>query len=713
MARRANLIAAAASKSDMRDLIFWLRSNSLQRCIRTPSIQPGRRSGAPLGPGRRRARFAPALGGALIAIVALTAAGGGTAHGADAAPQIIRAPLIKDKIEAILHPKFVAARDAATFEPRDRVIGVVVGDVAKAYPLRILRWHEVINDVTAGRPIAITYCPLTGDAAVYVRKMGGKTVTLYPTDKLYESTTLLRDSATGSLWSQFNGKAIIGPARGKQLVQLASINTNWALWQAYHPKTLIMSTDTGFARNYEVDPYGLYEGPGATEFPVSHKDPRLPRDELVLGVEVDHHAEAFPLRRLAIAKTPMTTRLGGKEITVVFDPNTATVGAADEQHHLPAYTGQWFGWAAFHPDSAIWGKEPPKPPPPPPIIFTDAGDLNRAREGNSATLLKNGKVLIAGGDNGRAPMIAAAELYDPAKRTFTITGDMKTPRGGHVATLLADGRVLMTGGMDNLKVIAAAEVYDPATGQFSAVAPMHAAREKHTATLLKDGRVLIAGGYPGDAFPTATTELFDPAQGKFIAGPPMTAGRQNHTATLLPDGRVLVVGGTGDKGPLSSAEIYNPHTGRFSPAGTMHAAREGHSATLLQDGKVLIAGGAAGAIAAEKSAELYDPATQSFTPVGDLEVAREGHRALLLPNGEVLVVGGSGLNPQHRYLASVEIYNPATRRFKLLGEMLLPRFGPTLTLLGNGQVLVTGRFSAPGYFATATAELYQPPAKPD
>jgi hypothetical protein len=645
--------------------------------------------------------------------MALTTAGAGLTRAADGTPQIISASLIKQKIEAILHPKFVAAKEAAYLDPRDRVIGVVVGDVAKAYPLRILRWHEVINDITAGHPVAITYCPLTGDVAVYERKVAGKTVTLHPTDKLYESTTLLRDSATGSLWSQFNGKAITGPDKGKQLVQLASINTSWTLWQAYHPKTLAMSPATGFVRNYEADPYELYEGPGATEFPVSHKDPRLPRNALVLGVEVDHQAEAFPLARLANAKMPMTTELGGRKITVVFDPTTATVGAADDRHHLPAYTGQWFGWAAFHPNSEIWGKELPKPPPPLPIIFTDAGDLNRAREGNTATLLKNGKVLIAGGDNGHAPMIASAELYDPAKHAFTTTGSMKTPRGGHVATLLADGRVLMTGGMDDLKIIAAAEVYDPVTGQFTAVEPMHSKREKHTATLLRDGRVLIAGGYPGDAFPTAATELFDPAQGKFIEGPPMTVARQNHTATLLADGRVLIAGGTGDKGALSSVEIYDPKSGRFSATGNMHSAREGHSATLLNDGKLLIVGGSTASMPAEKSAELYDPATGSFTPVGDMKVAREGHRAALLPNGEVLVVGGSGVDPQHRYLASVEIYDPATRRFKLLGEMLLPRFGPTLTVLGNGRVLVTGRFSAPGYFATATAELYQPPSKAD
>ena len=651
---------------------------------------------------------------ALIAALPFLIGGAtGLSRAADQSPRIVKAVLIKEKIDGIVHPKFVNANEAVSLQPHERVIGVVIGNVAKAYPVRILRWHEVVNDVTAGKAIAVTYCPLTDNAAVYERNAGGKSITLYPSDKLYESTTLLNDSTTHSLWSQFNGKAITGPEKGVQLKAVASINTDWSLWKSFHPKTLALSMDTGFARNYFVDPYTQYEGPGATRFPVSNTDKRLPRNELVLGVDVDHHAEAFPLGRLFNVKMPVTTELGGRKIMVVFDPATATAGAADEKSHIPAYTGQWFGWAAFHPNSAIWGKEAPKPPPPLPIIFKDAGDLSHAREANTATRLKNGKVLIAGGDNGRSPMIAEAELYDPAKHTFTVTGTMKKPRGGHVATLLSDGRVLMTGGMDDLKVTSAAEVYDPSSGEFTAVEPMNTKREKHTATLLNNGQVLIAGGYPGEANPTANTELYDPAKGKFLPGPPLTMARQNHTATLLPDGRVLITGGIGTKGALSSAEIYDPKTGTFSAAGNMNAARQGHAATLLKNGQVLITGGFAGDIPAENSAELYDPATGRFTSVAAMAVAREGHQAALLPNGDVLVVGGSGLNPQHRFLASVELYDPATKRFTVLGEMLLPRFGPTLTLLDNGQVLVTGRFAAPGYFATSTAELYQPPTKAD
>src|SRR5579885_1295862 len=229
---------------------------------------------------------------AVIAVAALAILGT-AASSAGAAPQIIKAALIKQPVRAIEHPKFVTPKDAVEMQTKERVVGVLLGHDAKAYPMRILRWHQVINDTIGGKAVAVTYCPLTGNTAVYERYVRGKPVIMTPADKLYESTTTFSDSATHSLWLQFDGRAISGPAKGKRQRELASINTSWGLWLAFHPRTLAMSGDTGFAINYEEDPYGIYEGPGAMQFPVSHQDQRLPRGELVLGVDVDHHAEAF------------------------------------------------------------------------------------------------------------------------------------------------------------------------------------------------------------------------------------------------------------------------------------------------------------------------------------------------------------------------------------------------------------------------------------
>ena len=192
--------------------------------------------------------------------------------------------------------------------------------------------------------------------------------------------------------------------------------------------------------------------------------------------------------------------------------------------------------------------------------------------------------------------LATAEVYDPTTRGFSRTGSMGTPHQGHTATLLADGRVLVAGnGGESSPSGTSADVYDPATGEFSQTGPMKTGRWLHTATLLSDGRVLILGGRSPRDSVYRSAETFDPRSGKFSSAGSMGEGRQQQTATLLPDGRVLIAGGYWSDGQegrvLSSTEIYDPTTGEFSPTGSMGAPRIGHGATLLNDGRVLIASG--------------------------------------------------------------------------------------------------------------------------
>lgn len=275
--------------------------------------------------------------------------------------------------------------------------------------------------------------------------------------------------------------------------------------------------------------------------------------------------------------------------------------------------------------------------------FETAANMSIGRSGHTATVLKNGKVLIVGGWTGRYNIRRSAELYDPATGSFVPTGDMVMERAGNTATLLADGRVLITGGEDrNENALASAEIYDPTTTTFTLTGSMNDPRGQHTATALPKGKVLIVGGGSGH-YPNQTVyrsaELYDPATGKFSYAGQMAVARHKHATILLPSGMVLVVGGSDNRdwrGEYSSAEIYDPARAAFEPTGNMSASRFKIPAALalLPNGRVLIAGGG-------DFAEVYDESKGMFTRVeGSLGAARLFASVTLLPGGETLITGG-------------------------------------------------------------------------
>jgi len=346
-----------------------------------------------------------------------------------------------------------------------------------------------------------------------------------------------------------------------------------------------------------------------------------------------------------------------------------------------------------------------------PGAFKPIGDMSAPRGGHTATFLANGKVLIAGGTLGSAAGdgLTRAELFDPATATFSATGEMVTARRGHTATLLTDGRVLIAGGFlgSSNTLLASAELYDPATGTFTATGSMLTARGLHTATLLYDGTVLVAGG-------DYTAELYDPATGTFAAtgayagidaGTPFV-----DTATLLPDGKVLITGCDCSRSvAVPVTELYDPRAGSFSLTNTMGGETtvnwwyNVNTASLLRNGKILVVGSDEYDDPAD--AEVYDPMTGIISRIGNTSLPHEFSTATLLRDGTVLIAGSQ--LPGGSGAAGAELYDPVTGKFSAAGNMTTGRHSHTATLLPDGTVLIAGGFR--GWPApSSSAELYVP-----
>ena len=335
--------------------------------------------------------------------------------------------------------------------------------------------------------------------------------------------------------------------------------------------------------------------------------------------------------------------------------------------------------------------------------FRPTGSMRDPRSGQTATLLNTGKLLVAGGDAchlfayyyGSCPL-NTAEIYDPTGGTFSMTGTMAVQRLFHTATLLPDGKVLVAGGTG-----ASAERYDPAAGTFSNTGSMSVGRESHTATLLSNGKVLIAGGQNVSGA-LATAELYDPSAGTFTATGSMAAGRNAHTATLLGTGKVLIVGGSNSTGELATAELYDPATGNFTPANSMLSKRTFHTATPLSNGNVLVTGGMANGVSLS-GAEVYDVIAGSFTATGPMMTARDSHFAVLLANGAVLVAGGISGGTDF----TAELYDPVTQVFTQTGSMGVGRVLAAAALLPDGRALVTGGSDLSSGSDLNSAEVYK------
>jgi hypothetical protein len=341
-------------------------------------------------------------------------------------------------------------------------------------------------------------------------------------------------------------------------------------------------------------------------------------------------------------------------------------------------------------------------------VVVTAVRMQEPRSGHTATLLKDGRILLTGGMLtvvGQELPTATTEIFDPAKGTIEWGPKMLMSRAGHTATLLNNGDVLITGGVNEHDAVESAELYKSTTGEFVEVGLMTIARERHSASLLQNGQVLITGGTIVN--PSAHAELYDAEARVFRPTSQMKARRAAHTSTVLADGRVLIAGGAESLGSvLQSVEIFDAHNNSFTLAGQMQTRRYKHSAVLLSNGTVLLLGGADERdwSGRRSTVEIYDPLENTSQIAGSMNRGRfKFPNAVVLSIHNEIVVAGGGRR--------VEVFDRANAQFKLsAGSLGDEWFYSTATPLANGSVFIAGGYNS-SLVSTPQTWTYQPPAQ--
>jgi len=264
----------------------------------------------------------------------------------------------KDGIPALTKPIFVGADDATFLQDSDRVLGISYNGITRAYPIRILNYHEIVNDELDGKAIVVSYCPLCGTGMAFAATVRGEKLVFGVSGLLFNSDVLMYDRQTNSLWSQIMSLAVSGPMKGTRLEAISIAHTSWEDWKNRHRHTEVLSTETGFRRNYSVDPYPNYSRDGRIFFPVKHSSTLYGRKAVVMGLEINGEFMAYPFDELKKASPRFTDSFQGERFDVLFDEKNKTAKIIDaDDREIPTIMAFWFAWYAFHPESDVFTVE--------------------------------------------------------------------------------------------------------------------------------------------------------------------------------------------------------------------------------------------------------------------------------------------------------------------------------------------------------------------
>jgi hypothetical protein len=261
----------------------------------------------------------------------------------------------RDGIPSIDDPNFIRASMVDFLEPNDMVLGVSYNYISKAYPVKILNWHEIVNDYFGKKPVAVTYCPLCGSGLAFEAHVAGKDRTFGVSGLLYNNDLLLYDRQSESLWSQIEGKAVSGPLVGTKLPYIQTRTISWKKWKQMYPYSQVLSTETGYAQNYDHSPYAGYEDRKQVPFPAENTDDRHHPKEWVLGIEMNGQYKVYPFSELQKAEKPIHDQFAGKTLSIQFEKDSRyTEVKMEGGEEYPCKIMYWFAWMAFHPESEVF-----------------------------------------------------------------------------------------------------------------------------------------------------------------------------------------------------------------------------------------------------------------------------------------------------------------------------------------------------------------------